>query len=346
MTKPLSFIMLLPLMLLLFTPASAEVYWGDIHVHTSYSSDAFMHGSLALPDDVCAAAKNNGLNFAAVTDHAEYNPVTGRMSEYFWNDTVAQMQNGSCVETSTFIPFIGYEWTSQTYGHKTVIFRVLNIPFSAVFGAKHYATPDALWSALDASGYKAITIPHHVADDNTSSTDWNYHRPDYQPVMEMYSEHGSSESCRLSYEPHANCNPNGSMAYALSAKGYKTGIIAGTDAHDGRAGSVYNADSVMSRAQYNGGLIAVITSSFGRTDIWEAIKNRHTYATSGPKIILSFNINGNKMGSEVVLAAGAYPALEISAQAADFSLIDYIDIIKNGNAAVPVHTQEIGRAHV
>ncbi|MBI5194990.1 MAG: CehA/McbA family metallohydrolase [Nitrospirae bacterium] len=339
MTKLLKFTVFLTLILLFFTPVSAEVYWGDIHVHTSYSSDAYMHGSIAIPDDVCSAAKNNGLNFAAVTDHAEYNPATGRMSEYFWNDTVAQLQNGNCIETSTFIPFLGYEWTNQTYGHKSVIFRILDIPFSAVFGAKHYTTPDALWSALDSSGYKAITIPHHVADNNTAATNWDYHNPYYQPVMEIYSEHGSSESCRLNYELPVSCNSNGSAAYALATKGYKIGIIAGTDAHDGRAGSVYNADSVMSRIQYNGGLIAVITSSLSRANIWEAIKNRHTYATSGPKIILSFNINGNKMGSDVILASGEYPALEISAQGADSSLIDHIDIIKNGSSVTPVHTQ-------
>ncbi|MBI4709563.1 MAG: DUF3604 domain-containing protein, partial [Nitrospirae bacterium] len=306
--------------------------------HTMYSADAYLQGGCAIPDDVCTSARNNGLNFAAVTGHAEYNAAAGRMSEYLWNDTVAQLQNGSCAETSTFIPFIGYEWTNQTYGHKTVIFKILNIPFSAVFGAKHYTTPDALWTALDSSGYKAITIPHHVADDNTAATNWDYHNPYYQPVMEIYSEHGSSESCRLNYEAPAFCNSSGSAAYALGTKGYKIGIIAGTDAHDGRAGSVNNGDFVMPRTQFNGGLIAVIASSFSRTDIWDAITNRRTYATSGPKIILSFNINGNKMGSEIILASGEYPALEISAQGVR-SVIDRIEIIKNGNSVSPVHTQ-------
>ncbi|NCF75710.1 MAG: DUF3604 domain-containing protein [Proteobacteria bacterium] len=68
------------------TPISAEhaVYWGDLHVHTELSFDAYAFGSTATPRDAYQFAEGqpltlaNGsvaridrpLDFAAVTDHA------------------------------------------------------------------------------------------------------------------------------------------------------------------------------------------------------------------------------------------------------------------------------------
>ena len=62
-----------------------NLYWGDMHVHTSFSFDAYIGGILPKPDDAYRFAKGEPikvftddvrierpLDFAAVTDHAEY----------------------------------------------------------------------------------------------------------------------------------------------------------------------------------------------------------------------------------------------------------------------------------
>jgi len=73
-------------------PDSAEqrVYWGDLHTHTAFSMDAYVLNTQSTPEDALAFAKGGPatlhtggerrlerpLDFAAVTDHAEYFGLT------------------------------------------------------------------------------------------------------------------------------------------------------------------------------------------------------------------------------------------------------------------------------
>ena len=63
-----------------------DAFFGDLHVHTTYSFDAFIFGTTATPDDAYRYAKGNSikhplgfdmqlddpLDFYAVTDHAAW----------------------------------------------------------------------------------------------------------------------------------------------------------------------------------------------------------------------------------------------------------------------------------
>ncbi|HUT55133.1 MAG TPA: DUF3604 domain-containing protein [bacterium] len=107
-----------------------NIYWGDLHVHTSYSVDAFIGGMSPgrYADEAgMYAAYCSRLDFYSVTDHAEmltdtnYWPESIRAAQHF-SDLGAQNldENGD----PSIVAFPGWEWTrSAVYGHKNVILK-------------------------------------------------------------------------------------------------------------------------------------------------------------------------------------------------------------------------------
>jgi hypothetical protein len=106
------------------------------------------------------------------------------------------------------------------------------------------------------------------------------------------------------------------------AKGYKLGIIGSGDTHDGHPGQ----RSV--RAPVTG-IVGVYCEELTRDSVWEALKRRQVYATSGPKIILNFRVGDAPMGSEVVWPSSKGP-VPIALRAVCCDIIETVEIIRNG----------------
>jgi len=112
-----------------------RILFGDLHVHTTLSVDAFMW-SLPLmggegvhpPADACDFARYcSQLDFYALTDHAEaLNPRTWAMSKESVRQCNAVRSGDGQPDT---IAFTGFEWTQvgltpeTHYGHKNVVFK-------------------------------------------------------------------------------------------------------------------------------------------------------------------------------------------------------------------------------
>jgi len=137
------------------TEASGEkqILFGDLHVHTSYSFDAYL-SSLPLgvglgvspPADACDFARFcSALDFWSINDHAE--SLTPRT----WKDTVTSIRQCNDVSATQQIPdtvaFLGWEWSqggdqpTTTYGHKNVVLRDLEaerIPSRPISSTAYY----------------------------------------------------------------------------------------------------------------------------------------------------------------------------------------------------------------
>ena len=112
-----------------------QILFGDLHVHTTFSTDAFL-GSLPMVSgegahpiaDACDYARFcSGLDFWSINDHAE--ATTPRR----WTETKEAIRQCNAVAGDAANPdvvaFLGWEWsqvglTPQThYGHKNVVLR-------------------------------------------------------------------------------------------------------------------------------------------------------------------------------------------------------------------------------
>lgn len=115
-------------------PGDDRVLFGDLHVHTTYSTDAFMwslpifggEGVHPLADACDFARYCSQLDFWAATDHAE------AMTPVRWTETRQSISQCNAVsgdvQSPDTVAFVGFEWSQvgrtpdEHYGHKNVIF--------------------------------------------------------------------------------------------------------------------------------------------------------------------------------------------------------------------------------
>jgi hypothetical protein len=209
-----------------------------------------------------------------------------------------------------FVSLLGYEWHSSRYGDYCLIFD------------EHEAElylPDHVDKLLQfAHFHGALAIPHHVGyKQGWRGANFAHFRPEASPVVEIFSEHGCTETDRAPYPMLRHSNGGRSTANTITrqlARGMRFGFVASSDNHRGFPGA------------YGEGVVGVWAEELTRASLFEAINARRTYAATGDRIALEFAINGQPMGSS--LAQSADRQIDVRVEAQDS--LAMVELIRNG----------------
>lgn len=256
----------------------AKIFWGDIHIHSDFSPCDRGY-NMSPEDNLLYARDTAGLDCAAFADHGE------NLSEEMWAEECKLLDKFN--KPGKFVTIPAYEWTSELYGHRNVYYPRTGLP---VFGSNdpRSDSPPKLWRRMRELREPVAVIPHH-----TSKT-WfpqnlDYHDPELEPCLEIYSKWGSSEYYG---NPHQAAHgmyatAPGLFAQDALARGYRYGFVGGSDGHPLPPGTR--------------GITAFCAPELTREALFDALRSRRVYATTGARIRVGFTLNGHPMGTELVV---------------------------------------------
>ena len=267
-----------------------RIFWGDTHGHSGYAE------GIGTIDFFMTFARDDArLDFVTHSEHD------------VWLDDAEWELSKSAVEAfddpGRFIPYLGWEWTrpARFGGHHNVLYR--NTTDRTPVSAVEFPTLSELYQGLHAryDPDDVLVIPHaHNPGDYRQSD------PQLEPLIEMMSMHGTFNWFVRQYLSH----------------GHRVGLIAASDDHLSHPGySAPNRDSLAQR----GGLGAVMAPEHSRDAIFDAMKQRRTYATTGDRIILDVTVNGTPMGQEAEYA----DVREVEGRVVGTAPIRSVELLKN-----------------
>ena len=304
-----------PLQIIDITDKSPNIYWGEIHAHCEMSdgigtyTDLFRFGR-----DIAS------LDFAASADHACY------FSDNEW-ETMQDICNSYNCDGS-YTTLIGYEWAGKQV-HRNIytsqnhlkLFRAMYEPTS---------TLDKVYNFFHGNE-DVVAGPHGSIAHGLI---FEHHDPTVERFIEIYSMWGDQDNLNGNHSP-AKVSPNAIPINELIKTDVHLGFTGGGDCHEAHPGfsscdpehqgQVPHAFAQFLR--YRCGLTAACMPKLNRTNLIAALRNRHTYATSGARILADFTINGYSMG-EIVMMKEHIICLRCEYHLTDYSGTIYI--IKNG----------------
>ena len=267
---------------------SRRVYWGETHGHTGFAEG---QGS---PDGYYKFGRDVArLDFLTLSEHDIW------MDDFEWK-TLRELIEKYRVD-GKFTAILGFEWTSRlSYGgHHNVFFR--NAPGRLRVPNQTAPLLDELFEGLlrDNSSDDVLVIPHAHQPGDWSNSEGSVGR-----LVEIQSGHGTFDWFGNKY----------------LANGFRVGFVGASDNHVGHPGY-----SGMTNRQL-GGLAAVLADQNTANAIFDGLRRRATYATTGERILLDATLNGVGMGQE----QGQSVNRRIECTVSGTAPIDAIDVIKNG----------------
>ncbi len=297
-----------------------NVYWGEIHGHTEMSDGfgGFEQMFIHARDEGCQ-------DFAAAADHACY--FTD--NEWEWMQDVANSLN----ERGGFVTLLGYEWAGRQ-GHRCIYARGRRLRlFRGMYEPE--STLDVVYQHFH-DDTDIVAGPHHTGANGRME----HHDPSIERFIEVYSMWGASDRVGA---PKAPLFPG---AHPLPAHdwlnaGAMLGFTGGGDCHEGKSawtpddpdGQGSALHGFAHQLRYRCGLTAALMPELRRRALVEALRERRTWATTGARILLDFEVSDVEMGQE-----GKAKRAEVEATVHGAGELARLEIIRDGAV---VHAVEV-----
>jgi hypothetical protein len=281
-----------------------ELYWGDFHRHTDFST-------CRTPDDGCIvehfryAIDAAGLDYLATTDHSD---IGKTYHEYEWwqSQKYADMFHNP----ARFLAFYAYE-REQTwpYGHRNVIFIKRGGPIVYISRARYANSrwakalppppegkdnakrgqlpPWDVWDILRRSKMRTITIEHTSAGG--MGTDWGVYKQidnKIETLVEIY------QGSRNSYEGDDLPQPKVASPKPINFGNRSAGTYQNALKLGHKLGVFASSDHRSTNITFGG----VYVKKFDRPGVFDAADARRTIAATD-KIFMQFSCNGKMLGS-------------------------------------------------
>ncbi len=190
-------------------------------------------------------------------------------------------------DSGRFVTFHGYEWSGNTTagGDHNIYLKEPRTPQRS----SHTQIEDRRDENEDRYPITRLHESNRDRDDmlivphiGGRRADIQWHEPALEPAIEIASQWGRFEW----------------FAKEALERGYKVGFTGGSDDHSARQGW---SSPTLAHNGVRGGLTAFRAPELSRDAIWNALKSRSLYGTSGPRILIDLDVNGHQIGSECEL---------------------------------------------
>jgi hypothetical protein len=262
---------------------AALLAWGDLHAQSVIGC-----GARSI-DDYYRHARD----FAA-TDFGSHQANCFLVSNDEWRET--QRSTRQMQDEGRFVTLLGVEWSaaSRLGGDHNLYFPG---DTASLRRCSHEFVADK--SDADSDLPHVQDLYRHYRDSDTivavhvggRTADLQFHEPGLDRLLEVHSTHATSEWFLME----------------SLRRGYRMGVIAGSDSVDGRPGASHPGR--MAVRNLRGGLTAVEVPELTRPALWRALRERRCYATTGERILVSFSAGQWRMGDEVSVPGGPDPGL-------------------------------------
>jgi hypothetical protein len=235
-------------------------FWGDLHgqsnetLGTNTAREYFLFGRDRAFLDVCA---HQGNDFQITGEFwAELNRLTADLDE-----------------PGRFVCIPGYEWSANTAvgGDRNVFYRREDRP---IYRSSHAQVPDRADEHNDAHDAHAL-FAKLAGEDCIMYAHCGGRFADI-----LYAHDGRLETA---VEVHSSWGTFEWLLHDAFRQGYRVGIVCNSDGHKGRVGASYPGASFFGAL---GGLTCFLAERLDRDAIFEAMRRRHHYGTTGNRMYL------------------------------------------------------------